>query len=109
MIPPGTGRASRGILIAADRTVGPVKDIVTQPEYLDVTVPAQSTFRHPVRAGHTVFAYGVRFLLVSGKPIGEPVAWHGPIVMNTTAELKTAFAEYEEGTFLKHGHPVHHN
>jgi redox-sensitive bicupin YhaK (pirin superfamily) len=44
----------------------------------------------------------VRFLLVSGKPIGEPVAWHGPIVMNTQAELRTAFEEYQNGTFLKH-------
>lgn len=46
---------------------------------------------------------GVRFLLVSGKPIGEPVAWYGPIVMNTQEELKIAFEEYQNGTFLKHG------
>jgi hypothetical protein len=46
---------------------------------------------------------GVRFLLISGKPIGEPVAWYGPIVMNTQEELKVAFDEYNEGTFLKHG------
>ncbi len=45
---------------------------------------------------------GVRFLLVSGKPIGEPIAWRGPIVMNTQAELRVAFDEYAEGTFLKH-------
>jgi quercetin 2,3-dioxygenase len=44
----------------------------------------------------------VRFLLVSGKPIGEPVAWHGPIVMNTREELRIAFEEYEKGTFIKH-------
>jgi redox-sensitive bicupin YhaK (pirin superfamily) len=43
---------------------------------------------------------GVRFLLVSGKPLGEPVAWAGPIVMNTRAELARAFAELDEGTFL---------
>lgn len=43
---------------------------------------------------------GVRFLLVSGRPFREPVAWHGPIVMNTEAELERAFAELEDGTFL---------
>jgi redox-sensitive bicupin YhaK (pirin superfamily) len=117
---------------------GPVKDIVTDPEYLDVTVPADSSFLHTIKRGHTAFAYvvdgngyfdgsreifgaenliafddgdevsvttektPVRFLLISGKPIGEPVAWYGPIVMNTQEELDIAFTEYENGTFLKH-------
>lgn len=45
---------------------------------------------------------GIRFLLVSGKPIEEPVAWYGPIVMNTQEQLRQAFAEYKAGTFLKH-------
>ena len=45
---------------------------------------------------------GVRFLLVSGKPIEEPVAWHGPIVMNTNAELQQAMSELRAGTFIKH-------
>jgi hypothetical protein len=44
---------------------------------------------------------GVRFLLVSGKPLVEPVAWYGPIVMNTQAELRQAFEELERGTFLR--------
>jgi redox-sensitive bicupin YhaK (pirin superfamily) len=44
---------------------------------------------------------GARFLLVSGKPLHEPIAWGGPIVMNTEAELRTAFAEYRAGTFIK--------
>ena len=44
---------------------------------------------------------GMRFLLVSGKPIEEPVAWYGPIVMNTQAELERAFAELKDGTFIK--------
>lgn len=44
----------------------------------------------------------LRFLLISGKPLNEPIAWHGPIVMNTDAELRQAFNEYQNGTFLKH-------
>jgi hypothetical protein len=46
---------------------------------------------------------GIRFLLVSGKPIEEPVAWYGPIVMNTKAELEQAVTELRDGTFIKHG------
>ena len=134
---------------------GPVQDIVIDPEYLDVTVPARSEFIHPTKPGHTVFAYvidgkgyfcqeknpfsyeiegknyfdmdrepyvsnetivlfddgnqvmvstegeAVRFLLISGRPIGEPVAWYGPIVMNTEEELQIAFEEYRNGTFIK--------
>ena len=44
----------------------------------------------------------VRFIFVAGKPLGEPVAWGGPIVMNTREELRVAFDEYEKGTFIKH-------
>lgn len=47
----------------------------------------------------------LRFLLVSGRPLNEPVAWYGPIVMNTQEELKLAFEEYQNGTFLKHARP----
>jgi len=139
---------------------GPVQDIVTDPEYLDVHLPAGATFTHSVGKGHKVIAYvidgqgyfdpdrdsfshetignnyfdfqgsclcsnetlvlfgdgdqvhifsekeGVRFLLVSGRPIGEPVAWYGPIVMNTREELRMAFEEYEKGTFIKQGKPL---
>ena len=46
---------------------------------------------------------GIRFLLVSGKPLEEPVAWYGPIVMNTQEQLQQAFKDLEKGTFLK-GH-----
>ncbi|WP_232221932.1 pirin-like C-terminal cupin domain-containing protein [Methanococcoides burtonii] len=44
---------------------------------------------------------GVRFLLISGKPLNEPVAWYGPIVMNTQEELEIAFEEYRKGTFIR--------
>jgi redox-sensitive bicupin YhaK (pirin superfamily) len=116
---------------------GPVKDIVIDPGYLDVRVPAGACFEHALPKGRTVFAYvvegagtfdarkeslpagrlalfgegdavsvsagpeGVRFILVSGQPIGEPIAWGGPIVMNTQAELDQAFREYADGTFIK--------
>lgn len=118
---------------------GPVQGIVTDPAYLDVTLPAWGTFEQSISADHTVFAYLfegqamfgadaqplqnrqlalfgpgelvkvtadgslARFLLVSGKPIREPVAWYGPIVMNTQAELNLAMKEYRNGTFIKKG------
>jgi redox-sensitive bicupin YhaK (pirin superfamily) len=47
----------------------------------------------------------MRFLLVSGRPLNEPIAWRGPIVMNTDEELRLAFSEYRDGTFLKHKTP----
>ncbi|MFX1416249.1 MAG: pirin family protein [Promethearchaeota archaeon] len=121
-----------------DGVKGPVQDVVTSPEYLDVSVNSESEFSHTVERGHTVFAYviegkayfdtdknlayeaknvilfgdgeqvtvstgevPVRFLLVSGNPIREPVAWRGPIVMNTQEELQIAFEEYRRGTFIK--------
>ncbi len=46
---------------------------------------------------------GIRFLLVSGKPLREPVAWYGPIVMNTEDQLRQAYDELNDGTFIKHG------
>ena len=70
---------------------------------------------HVVLANRTMILFGkgdhfrvqsektnVRFLLFSGKPLQEPIAWQGPIVMNTQEELQLAFQEYREGTFLKH-------
>ncbi len=71
------------------------------------------TDEHPIADGSlvlfdagdhlTVSAAGdpLRFLLLAGKPLNEPVAWRGPIVMNTQAELDTAFREYRDGTFIK--------
>ncbi|QEM67618.1 pirin family protein [Geobacter sp. FeAm09] len=135
---------------------GPVRDIVIDPEMLDVSIPAGAAFRHPVTAGHTAVAYvldgegyfdeqrdafayemagsgwmdldrrcicgpetvvlykregsdvlieagerPVRFLFIAGKPLHEPVAWYGPIVMNTQEELRVAFEEFQNGTFIK--------
>jgi hypothetical protein len=47
------------------------------------------------------FGKGMRFLLIAGKPLGEPIAWRGPIVMNTREELRLAFHEFDNGTFIK--------
>jgi quercetin 2,3-dioxygenase len=62
---------------------------------------------HPLLAGsveHTVQACdeGIRFLLVSGKPIEVSVAWYGPIVMNIQEELRQAMSELQSGKFIKH-------
>jgi redox-sensitive bicupin YhaK (pirin superfamily) len=129
---------------------GPAQNIFIDPSYLDINIPSEQVFKHPIKQGHTVFAYvidgqgffgptaitdddndqnievsdiisnetlvlfsdgdqvvvstrkdAVRFLLISGKPIREPVAWQGPIVMNTQEELRLAFEEYQAGTFIK--------
>ena len=58
-------------------------------------------FDHGDEVAVTSGDQGVRFLLISGAPLREPVAWHGPIVMNTQAELKTAMSELNNGTFIK--------
>jgi redox-sensitive bicupin YhaK (pirin superfamily) len=44
---------------------------------------------------------GIRFLLVSGRPLREPIAWHGPIVMNTQAEIRQALTDLRDGSFIK--------
>jgi redox-sensitive bicupin YhaK (pirin superfamily) len=134
-----SGAMVRVVAGTVDGVQGPMRDIVSDPTYLDVTIPAGKTFSHAVPNGHTAFAYvfegaadfapgtpyanhtlvlyeregdlievaarepGVRFLLVSGKPLGEPVAWRGPVVMNTKEELETAFDELRRGTFVKVG------
>ena len=146
---------------AAGAVSGPAADIVTDPGYLDLTIPAGVTHEHPVPHRHTAIVYvidgtgaiigtgaetagekagetavanrtlvlfrragdgnpaeggdsvvvragqdGLRLLLFTGRPLGEPVAWRGPIVMNTDAELETAFREVRAGTFIRHPAPA---
>lgn len=138
-----------------DGVKGPVENVVIDPLYLDITIPAKTTFTFPAQPGYTALAYIidgkasfceesdpfsyqregsnyfdmdhssllgdrtlilfedgenikvvtkndlVRFLFISGRPINEPIAWYGPIVMNTEQELRQAFAELQNGTFIK--------
>ena len=124
-----------------DGVRGAVSEIYADPVYLDVSIPANGSFSHPVEKGHTVFAYGFegrgifgtgqtaqektvsqpglvvfgdgdyiqagatnepfRFLLISGKPLDEPIARHGPFVMNTRQEIQQALEDLRNGTFVK--------
>ncbi len=56
----------------------------------------------------TATGASIRFLLLTGKPLHEPIAWGGPIVMNTQAELDLAFQEYREGKFIKQNYHQNH-
>ena len=86
---------------------GPLAVPTESAQWLDTTPPTQVENRSlvlfdngdalEVESGGD----GIRFLLVSGRPFQEPVAWYGPIVMNTQQELRQAFDELERGTFLK--------
>lgn len=123
---------------------GAIKEIYADPEYLDVHMPAGSSFEQPVKRGHSAFAYvfggegvfgdfeleswekgtkvqatrtiifgdgdlvrvhtnnnPVRFLLVSGQPLNEPIARYGPFVMNTNEEIDEALEDLQNGTFVK--------
>jgi redox-sensitive bicupin YhaK (pirin superfamily) len=136
--------------------IGPIKEVASKPQYLDIYVPPNTVKTIPMSTYDNCFAYvfegsakfdysskpqgikveksfnnedytirdlsgnktlitfdtgdeikllsgnhGVRFLLISGTPIQEPVAWHGPIVMNTNDEIKLAMQELNNGTFIK--------
>ena len=122
---------------------GPVKEIVADPTYLDISIPPGGRFSQPVKNGHAVLAYifegtglfeadssdtetpiagprlivfddgdrvsalasdqGMRFLLISGKPLNEPIARWGPFVMNTQTEIEQTLQELNNGTFIKTG------
>lgn len=124
-----------------DGVRGAVSEIYADPSYLDVSIPANGSFSHPVEKGHTAFAYvfegrgyfgtgenttensiskpglavlgdgdyiqagaanePVRFLLVSGKPLNEPIARYGPFVMNTQEEIQQALEDLRNGTFVR--------
>ncbi|UCC75038.1 MAG: pirin family protein [Gemmatimonadota bacterium] len=92
------------------RTASQPRAVLTEgPDPTDTPVPDTTGNRSlvlfdsgediTVQAGEN----GIRFLLVSGRPIEEPVAWYGPIVMNTQDQLRQAIAELREGTFIRHG------
>ncbi len=78
---------------------GPVERVVREQTGNRSLVLFDSGDEVTVQAGDD----GIRFLLVSGKPLEEPVAWYGPIVMNTEEELRQAYAELRAGTFIKKG------
>jgi redox-sensitive bicupin YhaK (pirin superfamily) len=88
---------------------GPLAVPTESVEWLDTTPPSEADNRSLVlfdRGDEVVVQAGddgIRFLLVSGQPLAEPVAWYGPIVMNTQEELRQAFEELREGAFLRHG------
>ena len=84
----------RGVLTD---TPGPVENIVREPAGDRSLVLFDSGDEIVVQAGER----GIRFLLVSGKPIQEPVAWYGPIVMNTRDELVQAMEDLQRGTFIR--------
>jgi len=146
---PEVGRADgvriRVIAGVVDGVAGPVTEIVAEPTYLDVTVPAETEFIHPIARGHAAFAYlfegaaafekadlpaseatgaalvaprliaygdgdaialragasAGRFLLVSGRPLGEPIARYGPFVMNTEREIEEALLDLKRGMFVR--------
>ena len=123
---------------------GAISEIYADPEYLDVNMPAGSSFVQHIKRGHTAFAYifegegifgdlelesfkkgtnikatrmaifgdgdllkvytdqnPVRFLLISGKPLNEPIARYGPFVMNTNDEIEQALRDLQNDTFVK--------
>ena len=89
--------ASPNLGVLTERTAGNDDDLVRDFSGNRSLVVFDTGDQVTVTAG----PQGVRFLLVSGAPIREPVAWHGPIVMNTRAELQQALRELHDGTFIR--------
>lgn len=118
---------------------GPVKDLIVDVEYLDVTLDNEIEFKHHTNIDHNVFLFvisgrgiifdreikqsqcvllnegedlivksieNLNFLLISGRPLNEPIAWGGPIVMNYKEELNKAFSELNEGNFIKNSRKI---
>ncbi len=81
----------------------PTEDLLT--EQITYSTPAENRSLILFDRGDSITVQageeGIRFLLVSGRPLQEPVAWHGPIVMNTRQELIQAFRDLENGTFIQ--------
>ncbi len=123
---PGNGKV-RVIAGEFQGVKAPVNATATDATYFDVHLPAGGTLTHPVKDGHNAFAYvyegaldgieqhaaavfsthgevqvkttnGARFLLLAGRPIGEPVVQYGPFVMNTREEIEQAIRDYQAGT-----------
>ncbi len=134
------GAKIRVIAGNVEETKGAVTGIAANPTYLDVFIPANSSFTQSIPQGNTAFAYifegkaafvendegkrtwiaqtklvvwedgesvkietgeeAVRFLLISAKPLGEPIARYGPFVMNTQGEIKQALLDLKQGTFI---------
>ncbi len=134
------GARIRIIAGTVDGIQGPVREIAADPTYLDIAIPPNGSFVHPISRGHASFAYlyrgtgrfateqgqdravahpklvvfgngdyvefsageqGAQILLISGMPLGEPVARHGPFVMNTREEIRQALWDLQNGTFVQ--------
>lgn len=143
-VKPDDGVVVRVIAGEYEGVKGAISGIYADPEYLDVTLRAGTSFEQPITSGHTAFAYlfegegifgdyeanslekvtnvqatqllvfgdgdlvrvrtnqePVRFLLMSGKPLNEPIARYGPFVMNTNEEIQQALEDIQNDTFVK--------
>ena len=130
-IPGGEARVIAGVY---KNVTGPVRELVVDVEYLDISLKKGGVMSHTGKKGYASFCYviegagefdgemlkkahlvlfngageitvkaaeDIRYIFVSGKQLKEPVAWGGPIVMNTQEELDTAFKELDKSTFIK--------